>query len=451
MYQQPGAEQTTPSQASDRGEGVDLAEVGARLWRRKSWIFISMALAGACVAAYLNVTPPEYTASLELLLDPSDLRVADNGLRPPMQSGEWQIAEVENQLRLLTSGNVMRRVVGAQSLAEDAEFASPGVAYLPESDAPIQEAIRNLGKKVRARRAERTYVVTLEVTARTREKAVALANAFVDAFTQERAQAQAETAIRVASSLNEALEALKQQAADAEERLVDYKKRHSITLEVNASGAGQFFEGANDLLKQAHLRTSEAQAAYDEALARRSANDFAGLPNTLGPNVVSLRDQYAQRLQAENEAIRLYGQQTRRALRAKARRLYLAKLIQTDIDHAIAAKSDNLERARANEKLIASHVPNYEVAASAQELEHELWAIRTLDKAYKVREVEVAGQQKLDTSSFRVISPAMSVGPRSWPPPSFLLFFIALIAGGVLGAAAALLHGGVAKQSGHGL
>jgi len=452
MYKEPDADQATTKKSSDSEEGIDLIVLSHRLWRGKYWIIGSMGLAVCCVAGYFAMTPPEYTASLELLLDPSDLHVADNVLRPPMQSGDWQIAEVENQLRLLTSGNVLRRVIDARSLTEDPEFSKKNDLNLSAPEAPFQEAMRNLAQKARAKRAERTYVITLEVSAGQREKAVDIANAFVDAFAQERSQAQMDAAVRVASSLNENLQVLRQQATDAEERLEDYKKRHDMLPNRSVSTNDQPPDGANEVLAQARLRTWEAQAAYDQALAaRRSSSDLNSFSGTLFPNIVTLRNQYAQWLDAEAEAVKQFGQQSRRSQRARAKRLAIARLMQSEMDKTVAATGGDLERARASERDLASRVPTYEVSGGVQELEHELWAIRTLSKAYEVREVEVAAQQRLDMSSFRVISPAMSIGPRSWPPPVSVLMSAALVIGAALGVAAALLCEGISKSADRGL
>ena len=62
------------------------------------------------------------------------------------------------------------------------------------------------------------------------------------------------------------------------------------------------------------------------------------------------------------------------------------------------------------------------------EFEHDLQAIRSIYEKYQMRALELTARQKLDMTNFRVLSPALSIGPEAgrrrpwswWPPPRSL-------------------------------
>ena len=49
-----------------------------RLWRGRSFIVLSTLFMVAVAIAVLGLLPPRYTSSIQILVDPSDLRVVEN-------------------------------------------------------------------------------------------------------------------------------------------------------------------------------------------------------------------------------------------------------------------------------------------------------------------------------------------------------------------------------------
>ena len=118
------------------------------------------------------------------------------------------------------------RVIEAQQLNQDEEFVKGLISDGFPADASTLTALRNLSRQVNAKRTERSYIVTLEVTTRQREKSVRIANAIVEAFHEEQAKSQQTIVRPVTETLNEQLATLKQQVAAAEQRVVDFKQRN---------------------------------------------------------------------------------------------------------------------------------------------------------------------------------------------------------------------------------
>ena len=67
-------------------------------------------------------TPKKYEAFAELLIDPRDLKLTDRDLTQTGLPNDATLAIVENQVRMLTSGTVLNKVVDKLNLAEDSEF-----------------------------------------------------------------------------------------------------------------------------------------------------------------------------------------------------------------------------------------------------------------------------------------------------------------------------------------
>ena len=89
----------------------------------------SLPRVAACMVAALLFglfAPARYTASMQVLIDPNDLRVVDNVLRGQNQLTETHVTQVENQVRVLLSNNVAKRVVERLSLDRDPDFIGSG-------------------------------------------------------------------------------------------------------------------------------------------------------------------------------------------------------------------------------------------------------------------------------------------------------------------------------------
>src|SRR5262249_2289561 len=103
---------------------IDVAWMWATLWRQK-WLITAVTL-GSVFGAFLFVllTTHYYTAVTQLLIDPSDLRALDNGVTTTAQLADATVLQVESQVRVLTSDNVLRRVIAKEALDNDPEFTN---------------------------------------------------------------------------------------------------------------------------------------------------------------------------------------------------------------------------------------------------------------------------------------------------------------------------------------
>ena len=134
-----------------------------------------------------RASPP----TMQVLIDPNDLRVVDNVLRGQNQLTETHITQVENQVRVLMSNNVAKRVVdrcistairtsrGTGSSIFDPRRRSRALlgAAAAGSDPRARGAATR--SSVRSKRVDRTYVVDASVWADRSARSVEIANALL--------------------------------------------------------------------------------------------------------------------------------------------------------------------------------------------------------------------------------------------------------------------------------
>src|SRR3981189_3199832 len=98
---------------------MDLIRV---LWRRKVAI-AAAALICACAAVMIGkILTPRYAATAQLYVDPRELQLVDRELTPRSQDISGLSMVVESQARLITSNNVLLRVIEDTKLDKDPEF-----------------------------------------------------------------------------------------------------------------------------------------------------------------------------------------------------------------------------------------------------------------------------------------------------------------------------------------
>jgi succinoglycan biosynthesis transport protein ExoP len=201
------------------GSILDPAYLINVLWNRRRTI-VAMAILGMLAALLFGMlAPPRYTASMQVLIDPNDLRVVDNVLRAQNQLTETHITQVENQVRVLMSNNVAKRVVERLKLDQDPDFTGAGSGFKlfdlraavrslfgtsspGGRDDPALDALNTLKSRISAKRVDRTYVVDASVWARTPARAVEIADALLESFLEEQSDARYDAARRASSSLS---------------------------------------------------------------------------------------------------------------------------------------------------------------------------------------------------------------------------------------------------------
>lgn len=428
-------------------------------WLLHGWVWLLVAaLIGAFAAAGASLLPtPRFTATTVLTIAPSNLLVAPNDLYASNIQSDSQILDVESKMRMISSGNVLRRVVDELALGVDAAFADRpplfGLLGLFEHDKPSADGAglaAVLARRIKVARQERSYVVSLSVWASEAVLAARLANAVAEIFRDEVVRADAERVGRAAQGLTARLGEIKAAASEAEDRVEAFRREHGLQQSSSRQPlSAEALERMSSKLTDAKARLAEAEARYaevsravsqhgvqgggvqsqtlagllaDEAALRRQV---AVLSKTLGPrhpslvNVLTEADALAKAIKAEAERLR--------------------RTARIEVDQA----RKWLDALTGETRLLRGSVSNDDQAqVKLRELEREASAKTTLYQTFLARAGEAAQRQQIDATDVRVITPAVAPSRATWPPRPI----VAAVAGMMLGL---LLSAGVLLGRGY--
>ncbi|MDR0253643.1 MAG: GumC family protein [Brucellaceae bacterium] len=428
------------------------------------WLIILLTVLGAAGGIGFGKTAkPRFTAGTDILVALSNLQLVPNDVYASSQQAESQLMDIESKLRLLTSGNVLQRVVDELKLQDDPEFNGTEGGLLTDllgssnksgSAADVQQAkniaaLRELSSRIEARRPERSYLINLMVWAREPEKAVLLANTTAKAFQEEVAQNEQDGAARATRALSEPLNELKKAATEAEMKVAQF--RNAQGLQTGNSGGlvnAQSLTETNTQLVAALSRQAEAKSRYDELTsAKNQAFDPSGTLQS--PTLTALRSQYATAKQRVDAMAMTYGPRYPELVSAQSQLAGLQAQITQETSRILRAAKLDLEQAnsvvdslrRQTETARSAVSLDTDAQVTLNDLERERLAKTTLYQTYLTRAQEIAQRQQIDATNIRIVSTALPPKSRSWPPGTAVLAVAGAVVGGGLGSALALFFG----------
>lgn len=454
--------QASPPQSSWAGPGP-IAEAWqfdfqrVLRWMRTGLKFIvPLAIIGAAGGfAFGTLTPPRFTAMSEVLVDPAKLQVVNDDIYSASAARDSQLLDAEGKVRILMSGNVLARVVDTMALASDPEFAGQGGGGLfglggnstPATDADLRQmAMQALEQRLTARREERSFVVTISVWSIDKAKAVAINAALILAFKDELAAAEAEGASRTAASLDERLDQLRTDVAEAEQSLEAFKREHGLQSSEGELVSTKSMAAINQQVLEAQQALFAAESRYRELM---SGDGDAGAESEASPALAALRAQYATAKQAYDAQALILGPRHPTLVTLSIQVESVAREIEAQRQRLIDGAKADVEQAKSvlaslsGESQNARTVVDDDGQAQIQmrELERDVTTKATIYQAFLTRAREVTEREQLDTTNVRVISPAMLPTSRSWPPRTLQTIAAGMVAGLVLGVLLAALFG----------
>ena len=435
---------------------VTLDKIGAFLeldfgrllvWIRQSAILILvLAVLGALAGgAYALLSKPRFTVATDIMIDPGNLQVVDSDLYSKPGQVDNQVLQIGSKQRILTSRNVLSRVVADLDLANDREFYDPngsgvglslgGASALDDEAALI--ALRRLSERVSSEFDEKSFVVTLSVSSEETGKAIAISDSIVRAFKQELAEAESEGAAKAAASLDNRLDELKASVQDAEERVQSFRRQNNLAA--NDSGqllSTQFMVALNVQVASAQARVIEAQSNYD-ALIETGQN--ANPPDGNGDRTLIslLRDRAATLEQQYKAQSNVLGERHPSIVSLAAEVDAAKAQVRDEITRLVAAAKSTLQEAQANLDALTSKAESLsddvfvdnELQVQLRELERDAASKTAVYESYLSRTRQITEREQIDTTNVRVISSAVPPKARSWPPRTAVV----IIAGGVAG------------------
>ncbi|MFC5420423.1 MAG: cell shape-determining protein [Stutzerimonas stutzeri] len=421
------------------------------------WIIgaIIVCLVGALL--YAVVTPPRYTVYTDILIDPSNLNVVRDDVFTSNPQRDAQLLEVESKLRILTSRNVLSRVIDKLDLTNDPEFVKPGLlAPLWNLISPAEVArdnrlavMRALSERVDARREERSFVVVMRFWAEEPEKAVTISNAIVDAFEAELFQSSAESAGRVVKNLNNRLDELRRNVTEAEQRVEDFRRSKGLQLNNGEPVSARLSSELNTQVLDAQQRFIQAETRYRQmsaAIAERRTTSAAIFDSA---TMVSLRAQLNQ-LQQQIGSIRAtFGTRHPQMVTALSEQQAIEAALAREARRILDGARAEFERERSNLATLRGKASDEksnvfsdnEEQVQLRDLQRDARAKAALYETHLARTQQIGERQQIDTSNVRVISRPLPPKARSWPPRTLILLGAAAFLGLFLGIAIALARG----------
>ena len=448
-------------------ETVTLGKIGDFLeldfGRLFTWLRRGLGLAAvlAVVGAiggvsYAVLSPPKYTVTTDILIDPSNLQIITDDLYQQPGQVESAMLNVGSKQRVLTSGNVLARVVDSLGLVSDTEFYDPSPSFglsslfgggdKTETD-PRLAAQSALAKKVSSKADEKSFVSTLSVSSESTDKAIRISDAMVEAFKQELASAEADGAGRTASALNDRLNELKAAVKTAEEKVEAYKRDNGLTTTAGELANTTTMTQFNQQVVEAQSRVIAAQAAYDELVAVGPNASSAAMQTSTA--LATLRSTAGALKQQLDSQAMIYGPRHPSIVRLNTELQAANAQIDAEVGRIVGAAKVSLDEAKAAlaaleakaSEVKTSVFTDNEALVTLRELERDATSKSTIYEAFLSRARQVTEREQLDSTNVRVISTAVPPAARSWPPRTVVMLGVGAVLGLVLGLLIAVVMG----------
>jgi polysaccharide biosynthesis transport protein len=335
------------------GRTFDLREYLNFIWRH--WMFIASVTAFAFLLAviYLVDAVPLYTATTQVLLEQRenapnlDAVVNDALIR--------NYSYVDNQLAILRSESLLRRVVIKEKLAPPTTKESQAAAQNNEDPASAEGAIIDginhlRGALAVSRQGQVAQVLNIAITWEDPVRAAQLANAVADAYVVDQLDARLESAKRASSWLSDRLIELRRQLRDSEEAVAKFRKEHGLTRSGPTVALNdQQLADLNSKLIAARTDAAEKKARVD-FLADLAAGKktLKSLPDSMlsASSVMgALRAKMADASQREADLLARYNSRHPAVVNVEAEK--------RDIERSIAAETERMAQTVRSEYALA--------------------------------------------------------------------------------------------------
>lgn len=416
--------------------------------------------------AYLAVTPRQYQADAEVLIDsranPVSARDATSSLAP------LEIAEVESQVELIRSSKIVASAVGAlspkvrdqleaeqpslvaQATAQIAAMVNALFAASPSDEAAGSDHLRRLVDKISGglvvRRVGSSYAVEILFSAQDPQVAASVANEIAAAYVRDQIQSKSDLWRGASTWMQQRLADLGDQASSASRISQEFKAKNQIVDTGNRGLVNeQQIQELNTALLEARAKTVEAASKMDEARKVLSSSQGGIVSDALADGVVSkLREQSAELTQREADLEARLGPNHDAVIKTKADLKGVEASLYAEILRISQTLQSNYEVALARQKSLEASFQDQlnqstvtsRAMVQAKEYDRTANAYDALYTSLLQRYTDAVNQQSFPIATAQVISRAVKPGAPS-SPRRFVTLILGLIAGAGLGVVAA--------------
>jgi len=423
-----------------------------------SVLLLSLALGGL----YLVITPPAFTATATMIIDTRKSQSLPSIFGDVPPDAAW----IESQIGILKSENVASYVVKQLRLGEDLEFTASDSGLLDQlfafasgrlgwdlgrsppkvksEEERVSRAVAAYLEGLQVRRVSPSYLVRIDFHSRHPVQAAKIANSIVDAYAFEQLNAKYQANRRASDWLQDRLDALREQTAQAERAVIEFRAKNNIVAAGGKLMSDQQLTDLSNQLGAARARVADVQARLGriEAVLQANQSDATGnetVSDTLSnPIITKLRTQYLEFLNREADWSVKYGKShsavvnLRKQMREIRRSILdeLARIMETYKSEYAIAKSHQGELEKRLAALVSRSQGVSQAEVALRSLESAAQSYRKIYDDFLQRHTESVQQQSFPVTEARLISPASVY--KSHPRTSFV-WMVAILAGGVLG------------------
>ena len=421
--------------------------------RQRRVIIPSVLFLSTLGALYTFLVPNRYTSTAVVYAD-----LSRQEINPPQQQAispsPEDPTEVDSQVEVFRSLNVLLPVVEQLKLREDPEFSKRGsLLGGPQAQgeqAELSSLLEELEKALQVRRVGKTHVIEVLFTARSPGRAAEVANAIANSFIQDRLQAKYEAAQRAIAWLHNRLTELKRQASAAEETIERFKSSHVLPGEIIAQQLSELKSRRAAI--QAEVATADGTLGRIDFILR---NDFsiAAVDQSIleaSNELAKLRSRYLELVNQEAELTSGANHDHSAEVNVRKQIEQVRASIKEELKRIAENYKNNHETAKTKERAIEEELTQKaallqsekEYKIKLRELENTAKNLRTTyddNSSFLQRDIEQLQQQSMPTSGARIISLALPPLRRSSPKASLVVGGAAL-AGLMLGFAIGLFR-----------
>ncbi len=420
-------------------------------FRRRLRLFLAVSLmVFIAVLVFTVQATPLFTGTASVMIDTRQERVVD--AEAVLSGLSADAGVVDTEVEILKSRQLASRVVASRGLEQDPEFNRAlrdkgaveslidGVGSLFGAAAP-DDVRRQLTQEQAQRQTERvvdavrsrlsirrvglTYVMNIEFTSSSPEKAARVANAFAESYLLEQLEAKFDATRQANSWLNRRLADLRAEVQQNETAVERYRAANNL---LSASGATLTEQEISAYNQQ--LATVRAQQAEDEARLRTARAQLAAgstgedVGEALGSTVVQqLRARRAEVSGRVADLSSRFGPRHPDMIRAERELADIDTQIQAEIRRIISNLEARAQVSRERTASMAGSVAgargtlaaNNAAAVRLNELQRNAESSRTLYQSLLNRFQETTSSDGLEQSDARIVSRAVIPNSPSSP------------------------------------
>jgi succinoglycan biosynthesis transport protein ExoP len=433
---------------------------------RRQWRVVVIAAVAAVAAGFIYVLTavPQYTSSIELLIDTNNKKIVD---QLSLVSGVADDdASILSQVELLKSDRIAQAVADKLDLVDNEHFMEAKANPLSlaigavrtvldfrswfkssdqteDRDRLMRSAVGKLTDNLDVSRVGRTYVLSVSYTSPDPTLAAVVVRQYGEAYLDDQLNSKYEATRRAGDWLQQRIAELKQKSLDTDLAVQKFKQDNQLISTEGSLLSDQQLTQTNAQLIIAQSNLATANAKYSSIKAIIDSGDInSAVTDSLDNQVINtLRGKFVEASKLESDISRRLGPDHIRAQQLRADMREYQKLIFSELGRI--AQSYQVEAKVAQERVTglqqqltaATHVSITANDAQVQlrELEREAETYKNLYQNFLQKYQESVQQQSFPVTEARVISQA-AVPDKPSKPKKSLVLFASLVLGLMTGA-----------------